>query len=132
MRSPVGLGPNSFFLGGAGCADSSLQHTWDFSSLTRDHTFIPCFGRRILNHWTTKEVPPGAQLLRKRCSRAGSGVSEWGCEGAEASKPPSSPSLADSLYPLHGRACWQNRCRLLSPHSYHRTDREVQGLSERH
>ena len=30
---------------------------WDLSSPTRDRTRVPCFGRRILNHWTTKEVP---------------------------------------------------------------------------
>ena len=26
------------------------------SSQTRDQTSIPCLGRQILNHWTTKEV----------------------------------------------------------------------------
>ena len=30
---------------------------WDLSSLTRDRTLIPYTGRRILNHWTTREVP---------------------------------------------------------------------------
>ena len=30
---------------------------WDLSSLTRDRTHVPCIGRRILNHWTTREVP---------------------------------------------------------------------------
>ena len=30
---------------------------WDPSSLTRDQTHIPCIGRRILNHWTAREVP---------------------------------------------------------------------------
>ena len=30
---------------------------WDLSSLTRDRTSIPSTGRRILYHWTTKEVP---------------------------------------------------------------------------
>ena len=29
---------------------------WDPSSLTRDWTHAPCIGRRILNHWTTREV----------------------------------------------------------------------------
>ena len=33
-----------------------LQGTWDLSSLTRDRTCTPCFGRRSLNHWTTREV----------------------------------------------------------------------------
>ena len=27
------------------------------SSWTRDQTLVPCFRRRILNHWTTREVP---------------------------------------------------------------------------
>ena len=30
---------------------------WDLSSLTRDRTRVPCVGRRILNHWTTREIP---------------------------------------------------------------------------
>ena len=30
---------------------------WDLSSLTRDWTHVPCIGRWILNHWTTREVP---------------------------------------------------------------------------
>ena len=29
---------------------------WDLSFLTRDWTLTPCAGRRILNHWTVKEV----------------------------------------------------------------------------
>ena len=37
---------------------AQLPHgTWDRSSLTRDRTCIPWIGRRILNHWTTREVP---------------------------------------------------------------------------
>ena len=27
------------------------------SSRTRDRTCVPCIGRQILNHWTTREVP---------------------------------------------------------------------------
>ena len=30
------------------------QGTWGLSSLTRDPTCTPC----VLNHWTTREVPP--------------------------------------------------------------------------
>ena len=30
---------------------------WDLSSPTRDPTGVPCIGRRILNRWTTREVP---------------------------------------------------------------------------
>ena len=60
-----------------GCAWSSLQSTsakmfgfsncvmqtylphgmWDLSSLTRDQTCIPCIGRQIPHHWTTRKVP---------------------------------------------------------------------------
>ena len=29
----------------------------DLSSQNRDRTRVPCIGRRILNHWTTREVP---------------------------------------------------------------------------
>ena len=32
---------------------------WDLSSPTRDQTRVPCSGRPILNHWTSREVPPG-------------------------------------------------------------------------
>ena len=31
---------------------------WDLSSLSRDRTRTPCIGRRSLNHWTAREVPP--------------------------------------------------------------------------
>ena len=40
-----------------------LRHTglmlpWHVeSSWTRDRTSVPCIGRQILNHWTTREVP---------------------------------------------------------------------------
>ena len=30
---------------------------WDISSPTRDQIQVPCIARRILNHWTTREVP---------------------------------------------------------------------------
>ena len=30
---------------------------WDLNPPTRDQTHIPCIGRHILNHWTTREVP---------------------------------------------------------------------------
>ena len=30
---------------------------WDVSFLTRDQTHVPCIGRQILNHWSTREVP---------------------------------------------------------------------------
>ena len=30
---------------------------WDLGSLTKDCTRVPCIGRRILYHWTIREVP---------------------------------------------------------------------------
>ena len=30
---------------------------WNLSSPTRDRTHVPCIGRRILYHWTTRQVP---------------------------------------------------------------------------
>ena len=30
---------------------------WGLSSLTRDRTCVPCTGKWILNHWTTRQVP---------------------------------------------------------------------------
>ena len=36
---------------------------WDLSSLTKDHTHIPCFGRIMLNHWTNQgSHPTGFEL----------------------------------------------------------------------
>ena len=35
-----------------------LQGMWDLNSMTRERTHIPCIGRWILNHWTTRKVPP--------------------------------------------------------------------------
>ena len=35
---------------------------WDLSSPTRDLTCVACIGRRILYHWTTREVPENAVL----------------------------------------------------------------------
>ena len=30
---------------------------WDLNSPTSDLAHVPCIGRQILNHWTTREVP---------------------------------------------------------------------------
>ena len=38
---------------------------WDPSSWTRDGTHVPCTGRQILNHWTTREVQ-GNLVVRKK------------------------------------------------------------------
>ena len=41
---------------------------WDVSSPTTDRTRVPCTGRRILNHWTTREAP--RPVLRTHLPRA--------------------------------------------------------------
>ena len=44
-------------MGSGVAAWPSLLHSmWDLS-LTRDRIHFPCIGRRILQHWTTREVP---------------------------------------------------------------------------
>ena len=50
---------------------ASLPHGMrDLSSPTRAQTLVPCIGRRILNHWTTREVPKfGVYILgTRKCS----------------------------------------------------------------
>ena len=42
---------------------SSPNGVWDLSSPTRDQTHVPCIGRQILNHWTTREVPRKMALI---------------------------------------------------------------------
>ena len=50
---------------------------WDFRCLTRDQTCVPCVGRRILNHWTTREVLHFQVLI---CFTLGSrGSDQLGC-----------------------------------------------------
>ena len=49
-----------FRLGLLSCCGAWAELPWgmcDLCSLTRDWTCVPCIGRRILNHWTTREVP---------------------------------------------------------------------------
>ena len=40
------------------CAGLFSCGMWDVSSLIRAWTYVPCIGRRIFNHWTTREVSP--------------------------------------------------------------------------
>ena len=40
----------------------SCPSMWDLSSPTRDWTHVPCIGRQILNHWTTRQVLDGCPL----------------------------------------------------------------------
>ena len=55
-RLPSGV---AWALEPAGSAVAALlsRATWDLSSPTRDWTCIPCIVRRILNYWTTQQVP---------------------------------------------------------------------------
>ena len=50
------------FIAGWGFSSCSmwaqLLGMWNLTSLTRDQTQVTCIGRQILNHWTTREVPP--------------------------------------------------------------------------
>ena len=42
---------------------------WDLSSQARDQTQVPCSGKWILNHWTTREVPQSRYLIFERSSK---------------------------------------------------------------
>ena len=42
------------------------RSTWNLNSLTKDPTRISHTGRRILNHWTTREVPGGCSNSKNR------------------------------------------------------------------
>ena len=53
VSSDFNLSFFSFF----GYTGSFIQHGNVGSSQTRDRTLVPCIGRRILKHWTTREVP---------------------------------------------------------------------------
>ena len=47
------------------------------SSWTRDQTPVPCIGRRILNHWTTREVPGGHFSSKCKCPGSGDCWQVW-------------------------------------------------------
>ena len=43
---------------GSAVVVDGLVASWHVgSSWTRDHTYVPCTGRQIINHWTTREAP---------------------------------------------------------------------------
>ena len=52
---------------------------WDLSSLTRDQTRVPFIVRRILYHWTTREVP--AHYILKQEGSQHQSRAEGGKEG---------------------------------------------------
>ena len=71
------------------CAGSSLRHAGfcccgaqAVSSPTRDGTHIPCIGRQILNHWTTKEVLSSI-LSRKEQLASDSDGKESACNAGD-------------------------------------------------
>ena len=39
-----------------GVAESDTTERLTSTKLTRDQTHVPCIGRQILNHWTTREI----------------------------------------------------------------------------
>ena len=41
------------------------------SSHTKDRTHVPCIGRRVLNHYATREVPPSDFILHQWFSASG-------------------------------------------------------------
>ena len=52
---------------------------WDLGSLTRDQTCVPCIGRQIFNHWTTREVP--LLVFIDTFYWMDRGLSHWGRKG---------------------------------------------------
>ena len=46
-----------------GAQTSSPHSMWDLISPTRDSTCVPCIGRQIFNHWSTRQVP-GVEYLK--------------------------------------------------------------------
>ena len=47
---------------------------WGLSSLTRNRTHIPCMGRRRLNPWTIRDIPP-----RRVINMAFVSITSWLC-----------------------------------------------------
>ena len=52
-------------LGLSGCSARAQlpRGKWDPGSPTRDQTHIPCIGSRVLNRWTTSEIPTSLFLV---------------------------------------------------------------------
>ena len=64
LNSHLSLSLSLFFLtmlgllGGAQWVRAELIHSmWDLSFPTSDRIYVPCIGKQILNHWTTRDVP---------------------------------------------------------------------------
>ena len=52
-RGAVGA-PEQAWAGCCGLWGELPYSMWDLSSPTRDRTWVPCAGRQVLNHWTTR------------------------------------------------------------------------------
>ena len=51
---------------------------WDPSSRTRNRIHVPCIGKQILNHWTTRDVPSYHILTRsKEPEQSRGGMLRW-------------------------------------------------------
>ena len=50
-------------LGHMGFSSCCYQGMWDPSSQTRHQTHVPCIGRQMPNHWTTREVSGHGDLM---------------------------------------------------------------------
>ena len=80
---------------------------WDLSSLIRDRTCVPCIRRRILNHWTTREVSATASTSQSLLILCFWGI--WHLPLSELSSPQwslrarESPSLKMGL--CNSRCC---------------------------
>ena len=62
-----GCGTRPLEIEGLVVASHGLSCLWDLISPTKDRTHIPCIGRQVLNHRTTREVPKALQFLKKCC-----------------------------------------------------------------
>ena len=109
-----------------------LRSVWDLSSLTRDQTHIPCIGRWIPNHWTTRLVPcnkvstlqdsdrplghrcpltPPAALMTSACSPLYMPGTPGLCPSRSASscRRPSRPTGGTSVTPWRAGWSWGRR-----------------------
>ena len=74
------------------------------SSWTRDQTHVPCIGKRILNHWTTREAQQSHVLSCLLCAT----LSSWifvGRTDTEAETPKLWPPNAKK--PTHWKRPWR-------------------------
>ena len=73
MHSSCGLGLSSW-----GTWASLLRGMWNLSSPNKDWTWVPCIGRQILNHWTTRGIPIALLWWNLSSKRICLRKDEWG------------------------------------------------------